>query len=364
MKIRELTNYLESIAPLPLQESYDNAGLIIGDPDTELSGALICLDSLEEVIAEAERLSINLVIAHHPIIFSGLKKLNGKNYIERVILRAVRSNIAIYAAHTNLDNISGGVNRKIAEKLGLKDVRILAPKSGLLRKLVTFCPVDKSEEVRRALFEAGSGNIGNYDACSFNVEGTGTFRANENSNPYVGKAGELHKEKEERIEVIFENWKQSAVLNSLRKAHPYEEIAFDIYSLENKYLNVGSGFIGSFQEPISPADFLKFVKKTMNATCIRHTALNSRPIQKVAVCGGSGSFLLQDAIQAAADAFITADFKYHQFFDAEGRILITDIGHFESEQYTMELFRELILKKFPTFAVRLTEVNTNPVHYS
>ncbi|HRH66432.1 MAG TPA: Nif3-like dinuclear metal center hexameric protein [Bacteroidia bacterium] len=363
MKIKELTDYLEQIAPLSLQESYDNAGLLVGDAETEISGVLICLDSTEEIIREAVNTGCNLVIAHHPIIFSGLKKLNGKNYIERTVIAAIRNNIAIYAAHTNLDTIHRGVNQKISEKLGLKDTVILTPKKELLRKLVTFCPDAKAEEVRFALFAAGAGDIGNYDSCSFNVSGTGTFRGNEKSNPFAGKPGDFHREAESRIEVIYEKWKEPAILRALIQSHPYEEVAYDLFSLENAHRKTGSGMIGSLSVPLSGKDFLEMVKKSMKTTLIRHTALINSNIERVAVCGGSGSFLLPDAIKAGAQAFVTSDFKYHQFFDADNRILIADIGHFESEQFTIELFRELILKKFPTFAVRLTEVNTNPVHY-
>lgn len=363
MKIKELTDYLEQIAPLSLQESYDNAGLLVGDASTEISGVLICLDSTEAVIEEAVRTGCNLVIAHHPIIFSGLKKLNGKNYIERTVIAAVRNNIAIYAAHTNLDNVKLGVNNKIAEKLGLQNLRILSPKKELLRKLVTFCPLAQAEQVRNALFEAGAGNIGNYDACSFNVEGKGTFRGNEQSTPFVGKPGELHTENELRLEVIYEKWKEGHILDALKKAHPYEEVAYDLYTLENSYQETGSGMIGTLPAPLSGMKFLEMLKKSMKTQVVRYTTLINSDIETVAVCGGSGSFLLPEAIRSGAQAFITGDFKYHQFFDAENRIVIADIGHFESEQFTIELFRELILKKFPTFAVRLTEVNTNPVHY-
>lgn len=363
MKIKDLTDYLEQIAPLSLQESYDNAGLIVGDPSTEITGVLLCLDSTEEVIREAVKTGCNLVIAHHPIIFSGLKKLNGKNYIERTVIAAIQNNVAIYAAHTNLDNVHTGVNRKIAETLGLKDLTILSPKQQTLRKLVTFAPHTSAEKVRTALFEAGAGSIGDYDSCSFNVEGQGTFRGNENSNPFVGEVGKLHQEAETRMEVIYEKWKEKSMLQALFASHPYEEVAFDLYSLENKNPEVGSGMIGALPVPLQAAKFLELLKKSMKTACIRHTALINKGIEKVAVCGGSGSFLLNEAISAGADIFITADFKYHQFFDADNRIIIADIGHYESEQFTIELFRALILKKFPTFAVRLTEVNTNPVNY-
>ncbi len=361
--IKDITNYLETIAPLSLQESYDNCGLIVGDPSAEVKGITICLDSTEEVILEAKKNGCNLVIAHHPIIFSGLKKLNGKNYVERTVISAIKNDVAIYAAHTNMDNIIGGVNRMIADKIGLQNLRILAPKAGILKKLVVFVPKDHSEKVRLALFEAGAGSIGNYDECSFNIEGLGTFRPGENTSPFEGIAGKRSEVAEIRLEVIMETYKERQILAALKSTHPYEEVAYDIYTLSNQYQQVGSGIVGELPEKTDELTFLKNIKKVMNAGVVKYTSLTGKPLQRIAICGGSGSFLLNDALNADAQMFITSDYKYHQFFDAEGKIVIADIGHFESEQYTMELFKSLILKKFLKFAVRLTEVKTNPVNY-
>ena len=361
--VKEIASFLESFAPLSLQESYDNAGLIVGNPSMEVTGITICLDSTEAVILDAKKNGCNLVIAHHPIVFSGLKKLNGKNYIERTVIRAIKEDIAIYAAHTNLDNVIDGVNRVIAERLGLVNIRILSPKRHQLQKLTTFCPSSHIDALRLALFNAGAGQIGNYDQCSFTVAGSGTFRGNDQSDPFIGKKGELSVEPEMRLEVIFPSDKQSSVMNALRENHPYEEVAYYLHNLENEYQEVGSGVVGELPENQAEMAFLSHVKSTMKAGIVRHTRLLDRPVKTVAICGGSGSFLLNDAIRAGADVFITADFKYHQFFDADGKIVIADIGHFESEQYTMDLFKSLILKNFSTFAVRLTEVSTNPVHY-
>ncbi len=363
ISIKQVTDYLEGIAPLSYQESYDNAGLICGDSSTEVKGILICLDSTEAVIDEAIRHNCNLVIAHHPIIFSGIKKLNGKNYIERTIIKAIKNDIAIYAAHTNLDNVRHGVNKMIADRLGLINCRILAPKRNLLKKLVTFCPVNDAEKVRKAMFDAGGGHIGNYDECSFNTEGTGTFRGDENTNPYVGKKGEQHHEKETRIEIIFESLLESRIVSSMIKAHPYEEIAYDIYPIDNFYSHIGSGMIGDLQKPMKEKDFLLLLKEKMGTACIRHTPVTGNDISKVAVCGGSGSFLLPDAIRQEADVLVTSDFKYHQFFDADGKIVIADIGHYESEQFTKQLFLDLLKRNFSTFALRLSEVVTNPINY-
>jgi dinuclear metal center YbgI/SA1388 family protein len=361
--ISEVVSYLENFAPLALQETYDNAGLITGEAATEVKGVLVCLDSIEEVLDEAIRKGCNLIVAHHPIVFSGLKKINGKNYVERILIKAIRNHIAIYATHTNLDNIKHGVNAKICEKLGLKNTKILLSKKNLLMKMVTFCPESHAEAVRSALFASGCGQISNYDECSFNIEGTGTFRAGENTNPFVGEKGKRHNEKETRIETIFESYKENKVILALKESHPYEEVAYDIYPLQNSLPEVGSGMIGDLGSPMEPMDFLKLVKTGMKTKCIRYTALPSKKISRIAVCGGSGGFLLNDAVRQDADAFITSDFKYHQFFDADKKIMLADIGHYESEQFTMELLHGLLVKKFSTFAVHLTEVETNPVNY-
>lgn len=363
IKIEDIIQALEKTAPLPYQESYDNAGLITGDGSAEAKGALVCLDSTEQVIDEAIASGCNMVIAHHPIVFGGLKKITGKNYVERTVIKAIKHDIAIYAMHTNLDNVIGGVNKKICDKLGLKQCRILSPKNNLLRKLVTFCPDAHAEKVRSAIFTAGAGSIGNYNECSFNAVGTGTFRGNEQSNPFAGKKNERHQEKEIRIETIFEAVNESKILKALIENHPYEEVAYDIYPLANSLHSAGSGMIGETENEMNENDFLVHLKNTMNAACIKHTALLNKKIKRVAVCGGAGIFLLQDAIRNKADVFVTGDVKYHQFFDADGKIVIADIGHYESEQYTCELIYEMVNKIFPTFAVRLTKRNTNPVNY-
>lgn len=360
---KEITNYLESLAPRQLQEDYDNSGWQYGDPETEISGVLLCLDVTEEVLEEAISHQCNLVISHHPVIFKGIKKLTGTNYVERILLKAIKNDISIYSIHTNLDAIHNGVNAKISEILGLKKTKILAEKENTLQKLVVFCPNEQAEKVRGAMCEAGAGRIGNYSDCSFLLEGTGTFQGNENSNPFVGKKNELHSEKETRIEVILPGYLSSKVVSAMIKSHPYEEVAYDIYPLKNGFPMAGSGMKGELENEISEADFLKFVKEKMKTELIRHTGFLNRKIKKVAVCGGSGRFLLEAAKGAGADVLITSDFKYHDFFDADGKILVLDIGHFESEQFTMSLLSDWITKKFSTFAVRITEINTNPVNY-
>lgn len=363
MTIQDVTNYLESIAPLQYQESYDNAGLIVGDDKNVISGVLVCLDSMEEIIDEAIERKCNLIVAHHPIVFSGLKKITGNNYVERTIIKAIKHDIAIYAIHTNLDNMLNGVNEMIGRKLGLINTRILAPSSNNIRKLVAYVPSDYLEKVRESLFNAGAGKIGGYDECSFNSAGEGTFRAGDNTNAFVGEKGKRHFEPEQKLEVIYSIDRQRAILTALSKNHPYEVPAYDILELQNSNLGVGAGLIGELENGVDEITFLKSLKVTMKTDCIRYTDLRGRTVKKVAVCGGSGSFLLKDAIQKNADVFITGDFKYHEFFDAENLIVIADVGHFESEQYTIELLVDKLKEKFTTFAVCFTEVNTNPVNY-
>ncbi|MEP7170209.1 MAG: Nif3-like dinuclear metal center hexameric protein [Bacteroidota bacterium] len=363
MKIEEVIKVIEQFAPPAYQESYDNTGLITGDSGTDVTGILICLDSTEEIIEEAIRKNCNLILAHHPIVFSGLKKISNENYIGRTIIKAIQNNIALYAAHTNLDNVQHGVNKKICEKLGLKNFKILSPKKSLLKKLVTFCPKDQADKVQAAIFSAGAGKIGNYDECSFNIDGTGTFRAGEGTDPFVGKISERHSENEVRIETIFETVYHSQIIRALLESHPYEEVAYDIYPLDNTYQNVGSGMIGDLEHETAEKDFLLLVKNKMQTDCIRHTKLTGKKVYKVAVCGGAGSFLLNDAIRQNAQFFISADFKYHQFFDADNKIVIADIGHYESEQFTKEIFYDLLKDIFPTFALHFAETVTNPVSY-
>jgi len=360
----EIIKNIEQFAPLQYQESYDNAGVQVGTSDCEITGVLITLDVTEEVIAEAIARGCNMIIAHHPLIFSGLKRLAGRTYVERCVAMAIKNDILIYAAHTNLDNMRNGVNAKIAEKLGLINTSILAPLPGSLRKLFTYAPISTADAIRDALFAAGAGHIGNYSECSFNTTGTGSFKPGIAANPAIGEAGgDREQITEVKIEVLVPIDKEQAVLQALRNAHPYEEVAYEIISLQNTNQDIGAGMVGYLETEMNESAFLAFVKKTIKAGCIKHTPLRNRKIGKVAVCGGAGSFLLKDAIQAGADIFITSDFKYHQFFDADGRIIIADIGHYESEQYTTEIFETILKKKFPNFAVLLSNISTNPVKY-
>ena len=363
MKIAEIISSLEAIANPSLQEHYDNAGLIVGQNSWECTGIICSLDATEEVIHEATKKNCNLIVAHHPIIFSGLKKINGKNYVERAIITAIKKDIAIYAIHTNLDNVIRGVNGKIAGMLELQNISILSPKESILKKLFTFAPVNKAEQVRNAIFTAGGGHIGNYSECSFNTEGTGTFKGEEGTNPYVGGVGKQHKENEIKIEVIFPDWLESNIIKAMKSAHPYEEVAYDIINLANKHRGIGSGIIGELPKPMDETDLLIQVKKIFGPPVIRHTALLNKPVKKIALCGGAGSFLVSAALSAGAGMYITADMKYHEFFDANSRMVIADIGHYESEQFTIDLLTEILEQKFPNFAVLKTQVQTNPVRY-
>jgi dinuclear metal center YbgI/SA1388 family protein len=363
MKINEVITFLEHHCPPEYQESYDNCGLLTGDRSKEITSILLSVDCTEKTIEEAIARKCNLIISHHPILFFPLKKLSGNSYPERAIIKAIKNDVAIYAMHTNLDNITRGVNLKIAQKLGLENPVILSPKKRMYRKLVTYCPIDKAEKVRNALFKAGAGEIGEYSECSFNTTGTGTFRAGENTTPYVGEKGKTHYEKEERIETVFPLYIEKMIIKALLASHPYQEVAYDLYSLENENKNIGSGMVGELKKPLNETSFIGFVKKTMQAGCVRYSPLLGKTIKRVAVCGGAGSFLITDAIKSGADAFVTADFKYHEFFNADGKILICDIGHYESEQFTPEIIHDLLKQKFRTFAILFSKTNTNPVNY-
>ena len=376
MKIKELVSALERFAPLPLQDGFDNAGLQIGLTEAEATGALLCLDVTEAVLDEAIALGYNLVISHHPLIFKGYKSITGKDYVERCILKAIKNDIVIYSAHTNLDNAQGGVNYKIAEKIGLKNLKVLEPKENCLIKLVTFVPDAQADSVREVLFAAGCGNIGNYDSCSYNLKGEGTFRAKEGTHPFCGTIGELHHENEVRIETILPIYKKAEVIKALLSVHPYEEPAFDLYPLQNDWLQAGSGIVGELDESETELEFLKRIKKIFEVGCVRHNKLTGREIQKVALCGGAGAFLgesgvvgvrgaflLPQAIRTGADVFITGEIKYHDYFGHEGDILMAEIGHYESEQYTKEIFYSIIRDLFPNFALQLSKINTNPIKY-
>jgi dinuclear metal center YbgI/SA1388 family protein len=361
--IQEITNYLEELAPRAYQESYDNAGLLLGQPHAAVTNVLVTLDVTEAVIDEAIAKNCNLIVAHHPVIFKGLKKLNGSNYTERSVIKALKNDVAVYATHTNLDNVTDGVNFMIAKQLGLQNVKILAPKKEILLKLVSFVPLADTERVLNALYNAGAGKVGNYDRCSFRVEGTGTFRPNEQANPVIGQRNQQEEVAENRFEVIFPAFMENRILAALRQAHPYEEVAYYLTPLTNEHQQVGAGAVGQLAQPLAVQDFLAMLKKRMNLSLIKHSVATQDTVQTIAVCGGVGSFLLPHAIAAQADVFVTADYKYHEFFDADGKLMICDIGHYESEICMKDEIQQYLSKKFSNFAAILSETNTNPVRY-
>ena len=315
------------------------------------------------MIKEAISKKCNLVVAHHPIVFKGLKKITGKNYVERTIITAIKNDVAIYSIHTNLDNVLQGVNKMIADKIGLKNTAVLQPKDAVLKKLITFVPVDQAAKVRDALFAAGAGNIGNYSECSFNTEGKGTFKPGERAKPFVGENGKRQEEKELKIELIFPAYLEEKLIRAMIDSHPYEEVAYDILLLGNYLSDVGSGLVGILENEIDELSLMNILKKNFGLKMIRHTAFTGKKVKKLALCGGAGIFLLNAAKAVGADVYITADVKYHEFFDAEGTILLADIGHYESEQYTTDLLFDHLTQNFPNFAVLKTALNTNPVQY-
>jgi dinuclear metal center YbgI/SA1388 family protein len=363
MKLADVITVIESEFPLLYQESYDNSGLLVGDANMNISAALLCIDVTESVIDEAVQIGANLIISHHPVLFHALKRVTNNTFTERIIIASVRNNIAIYSAHTNADNVMEGVNHRICSKLGLVNLKILSPNSGTLRKLITYVPADKADEVRTALFDAGAGGIGKYDSCSFNLQGSGSFRASEGTKPFAGKIGELHFENETRIETIFPLHLKEKIMKALRMAHPYEEVAFDMYTLDIDDEKSGSGMIGELEVPCDEKVFLNLIKSSFHCRFLRHSKLIGKPLKRVAVCGGSGSFLIHKAISAKAELFVTADVKYHQFFDAEDKLVIADIGHYESEQFTIEIFYEILTKKIPNFAIHFSRISTSPIYY-
>ncbi len=362
MQIREILSYLEELAPLSYAEDFDNVGLLIGDKTQEVTNVLVALDTLEETIDEAIAQNCNLIVSFHPIVFKGLKSITGKNYVERVVLKAIKNDIAIYATHTALDNVKMGVSGKMAEVLGLINIRVLVPKSKMIKTLKTYVPNDYAEKVRKALFKVGAGNIGNYENCSYSHGGIGTYIPNQQANPYSGTRGKLQEESETAITVSFEKHLENAIKKALFQSHPYEEIAYEITTLDNKHQDIGLGVYGDLPKAVGEKSFLKKLKTTFNTTNIRHSDLLNKNVNRVALLGGSGSFALSDAKRVGADVFVSADFKYHDFFAAEKQLLIADIGHYESEQFTKNLLVDYLTKKFTNFAIILSETNTNPIY--
>lgn len=363
MLIKDIVSSIEKLAPLPYAEDFDNVGLLTGSPDWEASGVLITLDTLEAVVDEAIAADCNLILSFHPIIFSGLKKLTGESYVERTILRAIKNDIAIYAIHTALDNSFKGVNDVICDQLDLRKRKILVPQNKTIKKLTTYVPKAEAASLREALFAAGAGGIGNYDHCSFNLEGTGSFKGNADSNPSIGEKEQTHYEEETQINLTFPRHLESEILKTLFETHSYEEVAYEVTTLDNTNQQIGIGMVGELEQPMQENEFLELVKERFHTGCIRHSQLLGKPIRKVAVLGGSGSFAIENAKKARADVYLTADLKYHDFFKAEQRLVLADIGHYESEQFTKNLLYSYLNKNFANFAIVLSHTNTNPIKY-
>ena len=363
MIVKEVTEILEELAPLAYAEDFDNVGLLVGNQNSEVTGILVTLDTLENVVNEAIETNCNLIVSFHPIVFKGLKKITGNNYVERVVIKAIQHDIAIYSMHTALDNSANGVNAKICEVLQLQNTQMLIPQKNTIKKLTTYIPKAQAEKLKDSLFNAGAGNIGNYSNCSFTSEGIGTFKPNEAANPTIGEVGKRHSENETQIQITYQKSKETDILKALFENHPYEEVAYEIYNIENNNQHIGMGMLGSLAVPMSELEFLKYLKNKMNASCVRHSSLRGKPIQKVAVLGGSGAFAIGAAKASGADIFISSDIKYHEFFQAEEKIVIADIGHYETEQFTKNLLVDYLTKKIPNFAVRLSESKTNPINY-
>jgi dinuclear metal center YbgI/SA1388 family protein len=363
MTIKEITNLLEQWAPLSLAEDFDNVGLLVGDSSHQVSNVLVAHDALENVVDEAVAKNCNLIVSFHPIIFSGLKRLNGSNYVERAVVKAIQHNVAIYAIHTALDNMPGGVNFGMTRALELKDCRILIPKKENLYRLTTYAPTAFAKALKESLFAAGAGHIGDYDQCSFSTKGEGTFRPGENTTPFAGEKGKQHQEAEIQLHFTFEKQHKSKILKALVNAHPYEEISYEITALENTNQHRGMGMVGTLKKPLSESDFLSLIKKTFKTGGIRHSALLNKSIKKVAVLGGSGAFAIEAAVAQGADAYVTADLKYHDYYKAENQILLADVGHYESERFTKTLIANYLTEKIRSFAVLLSKENTNPINY-
>jgi dinuclear metal center YbgI/SA1388 family protein len=362
MKIKDIINHLELLAPPHYQEEFDNTGLLTGDTKTNVTGVLITLDCLENVVDEAIEKKCNLIVSFHPIIFTGLKHLQPLDYVRRAVVKAIKNDIAIYAIHTALDVAHGGVSYRMAQEMGLENVTTLIPKKQIIKKIITYVPITDVEKVKEALFTAGAGNLGNYSECSFTITGQGTFKGDENSNPVIGEQLKRETLEEKQLSMSFLPHLEKAVVAALMHSHPYEEVSYELSTLENAYQNIGMGVIGSFSMPLDQADFLIKTKSVFKTNMVKHSLSQKQKIKKVALLGGSGAFAIKNALQAGADAYITADLKYHDFFQAKD-LLLCDVGHYESEQFTKNLLHEYLTKKFSNFAILCAQAQTNPVNY-
>ncbi len=368
MIVNDVIKYLEGWAPKETAWQKDNTGLQIGATESKIKNIFLCLELTEIALSEAVEKNCNFIITHHPFIFQPLKKIditNDKN--SKLIEKIIKNDITLYSFHTNLDFTKNGVSFALAKKLDLKNISFLENQESNQFKLVVFVPGNNLNEVLDAIFNSGGGKIGEYEKCSFQVPGKGTFEGSENSNPAIGKAQNFEKVDEIRLEILIDSWNLKKVISAMIEAHPYEEPAFDVYPLQNKNVNFGFGAIGNLENSLSENDFLNFVKEKLNLINLRFVKGKSGSIKKVAVCGGSGSDLLKQAILQKADAFITADVKYHTFHDAEDEILLIDAGHYETEILVFDEVKtkleKLILKYNSDSEIFVFSQSTNPVRY-
>lgn len=363
LSVKNVSDLIEQWAPLAYAEDFDNVGLLVGDPSQKVNGVLVTLDTTEEVIDEAVSKKCNLIVSFHPIVFSGLKKITGKSYVERTVIKAIQNDIAIYCIHTALDNQADGVSKALSDAIGLTDTQVLIPQKNTIKKLRFYVPNDHVQKVQNALFDVGAGRIGQYDQCSFVSEGIGGFRALEEALPFVGTHHQRHHEPETQVQLVFEKHIEQHMVQVLKKVHPYQEVAYEILSLDNTSSHIGMGLIGTLKKPLKEISFLTRLKNRLGTPLLRHSKTLNNPIHSVAVLGGSGSFAIPNAIALKADAYVTSDLKYHDFFTSASSILLVDVGHYESEQFTKNILVKYLIKKMPNFAIVLSETKTNPVQY-
>lgn len=363
MKILDVIKYLDQLIPAGYQESYDNCGLQVGDTSAEITGALISLDLTEAVVDEAVETRSNLIVTHHPFIFGGLKHIDADSPAGRIIYKLIRNGIAVYSAHTSLDKLSNGVSAQLAKRLGLCNLRILAPDSDSLKQLVVYCPKEQSQQLKDALYAAGAGNIGNYRHCSYSVNGTGTFEPLQGANPFVGTVGSETYTSEERIEMVYPKAFENKIVSALKANHPYETPAYSLIPLSNANPDVGLGIVGELPEDVEIETFIETVKQTVGIPVVRHSELCRKKVRTVALCGGAGAEFIGTAVAQNADIYLTSDIKYHDFQKATGHIVLADIGHYESEQFAKEFFYDKLSEKFRIFAIRIAKTETNFVGY-
>ena len=359
MIIEELTTFIEDKFPLSQQESYDNCGLIVGDPKKTVKKVLLALDCTEQVIKEAKLKKADVIITHHPLMFSSINKLTANDYEGSLIIKLIKSDIALYAVHTNLDNSINGINKYLALKLGLKNLQILVGKEKTFKKIITFVPKAYSQKVITALSAAKAGNIGLYSHCAFVTEGSGCFKPEKGAKPFLGELSKINQVEEVKLEMVFASENQKMIENSLKKAHPYEQPAFDIIELANPNPDIGAGIYGDLPAQINTAEFLKLVKTKLNLSYIRQSNSAKKFISKVAICSGAGFFVFEQAKRLNVDALVTSEIKHHEFLAAENNILLCDIDHHEGEIAAVNILDQ-ILQKLENIDTLISKHNLSP----